>query len=117
MRSHSALSEDPFCMVAEEIVEGRQVTANGYARDGRVRMLGTVDSIMYPGTDQFQRFQYPSTLAPDELERIDAVATRVVEGLGFGTGMFNMEIGIEGASGAIGVMAINPRVAGRFRGL
>jgi hypothetical protein len=34
------------------------VTANGYARHGRVTMLGTVDSIMYPGTDQFQRFQY-----------------------------------------------------------
>src|SRR5687767_4828818 len=56
MRAHSTLTEDPFSMVCEEVIRGRQVTANGYAQAGRVTMLGTVDSIMYPGTDQFQRF-------------------------------------------------------------
>ena len=69
MFAHSDLTEDPYSMVCEEIARGRQVTANGYARDGRVTMLGTVDSVMYPGTDQFQRFQYPSTLP---LEQLDA---------------------------------------------
>jgi len=114
MRAHSELSEDPFSMVAEEILRGRQVTANGFARDGRVTMLGTVDSIMYPGTDQFQRFQYPSTLPAAALRSVDALATRLIEGIGFRHGMFNMEMRIDPSSGAPRVVEINPRVAGQF---
>src|SRR6185503_17395477 len=114
MRAHSSLGEGPFSMVVEEIVRGRQVTANGFARGGRVTMLGTVDSIMYPGTDQFQRFQYPSTLSPSELRRIDEVVTRLAEGVGFAHGMFNVEMRLDAASGAIRVIEINPRVAGQF---
>jgi biotin carboxylase len=101
-------------MVTEEILHGRQVTANGYARHGRVTMLGTVDSIMYPGTDQFQRFQYPSSLPARDLARVDQVAIRLIEGLGFRHGMFNIEMRIDPNTGAIRVIEINPRAAGQF---
>jgi hypothetical protein len=114
MAAHSDLTEDPFSMVCEEILHGPQVTANGFARDGRVTMLGTVDSIMYPGTDQFQRFQYPSALAPDCLARIDALAIRLIEGVGFTHGMFNVEMRLDPASGEPRVIEINPRAAGQF---
>ena len=114
MRAHSALTEDPYSMVCEEILHGRQVTANGFARDGRVTMLGTVDSIMYPGTDQFQRFQYPSSLPADVLARVDALAARLVEGVGFTHGMFNVEMRIDPATGMTRVIEINPRAAGQF---
>ncbi len=114
MREHSALSEDPFSMVCEEIARGRQVTANGYAREGKVTMLGTVDSVMYPGTDQFQRFQYPSKLPAQQLRRVDALAVRLLEGLGFRHGMFNVEMRIDPATGAPRIIEINPRAAGQF---
>ncbi len=114
MLAHSAFTEEPFSMIAEEIMHGRQVTANGYARNGRVAMLGTVDSVMYPGTDHFQRFQYPSSLPPDVLERIDTVAVRLLEGLGFTHGVFNIEMRIDPLSGAVRVIEINPRAAGQF---
>ena len=114
MRAHSDLAEDPFCMVCEEVLRGRQVTANGFARDGRVTMLGTVDSIMYPGTDQFQRFQYPSSLTDAQLERVDALAVRLIEGLGFRHGMFNVEMRLDPVSGQPRVIEINPRAAGQF---
>ncbi len=117
MSAHSSLTEEPFSMVAEEILHGRQVTANGFARAGRVTMLGTVDSIMYPGTDQFQRFQYPSSLTAAELRRIDALAVRVVEGTGFTHGMFNIEMRLDPATGMPRLIEINPRVAGEFYGL
>jgi hypothetical protein len=77
-------------------------------------MLGTVDSIMYPGTDQFQRFQYPSSLPPADLERVDALATRLIEGLGLRHGMFNIEMRIDPANGALRLIEINPRAAGQF---
>jgi hypothetical protein len=114
MRAHSSLAEDPFSMVCEKIVHGRQVTANGFARDGRVTMLGTVDSIMYPGTDQFQRFQYPSSLPPAQLSLIDALATRLLEGIGFDNGLFNVEMRMDPQSGEPRIIEINPRAAGQF---
>lgn len=114
MRACSPLTEDPLGMVCEEIIPGRQVTANGFARDGRVTMLGTVDSLMYPGTDQFQRFQYPSSLPKAQLEAVDALAVRLVQGLCFRHGMFNIEMRIDPASGQPRVIEANPRVAGQF---
>jgi len=114
MRAHSNLTEDPFSMVCEEIARGRQVTVNGYAREGRVSVLGTVDSIMYPGTDQFQRFQYPSSLPAHELRRVDELAVKLIEGLGFRHGMFNIEMRIDPVNGALRVIEINPRAAGQF---
>lgn len=114
MRAHSQFREDPYSMVCEEIAHGRQFTANGFARQGKVTMLGTVDSIMYPGTDQFQRFQYPSSLPAVELARIDALATRLIEGMEFTHGMFNVEMRIDPHTGALGIIEINPRAAGQF---
>jgi hypothetical protein len=113
-RAHSTFTEDPFSMVVEEVARGAQVTANGFVRDGKATMLGTVDSIMYPGTDQFQRFQYPSSLPADQLARVDALAVRLVEGLGIAHGMFNVEMRIDPTSGEPRVIEINPRAAGQF---
>jgi biotin carboxylase len=114
MFAHSDLTEDPYSMVCEEVARGRQVTANGYAREGRVTMLGTVDSVMYPGTDQFQRFQYPSALPAQDLARVDELAVKLIEGLGFRHGMFNIEMRVDPASGRLHIIEINPRAAGQF---
>ena len=114
MHACSDLDEDPFSMVCEEILHGPQVTANGFVRDGKVTMLGTVDSVMYPGTDQFQRFQYPSALAPETLARVEEVAARVVRGAGFSLGMFNVEMRIDPVDGRPRVVEVNPRAAGQF---
>ena len=114
MREHSSFSEHPFSMVAEEIVRGRQVTANGFARDGKVTMLGTVDSVMYPGTDQFQRFQYPSSLPAAQLRAVEHTARRLIEGLGFTHGVFNVELRVDPVSGEVRVIEVNPRAAGQF---
>src|SRR5204863_5850566 len=114
MRAHSIFTEDPYSMVCEEVARGRQVTANGFVREGRVTMLGTVDSVMYPGTDQFQRLQYPSSLPADDLARLDALAVKLVQGVDFRHGMFNVEMRVDPASGQPRVIEINPRAAGQF---
>ena len=114
LRARRPGAESPLSLVCEEILRGPQVTANGFVRDGRVTMLGTVDSIMYPGTDQFQRFQYPSSLDAATLARVDALAVRLLEGLGLGHGLFNIEMRIDPVSGEPRVIEINPRAAGQF---
>jgi len=69
---------------------------------------------MFPGTDQFDRFQYPSSLSAAELARVDEVAVRVIEGTGFTHGMFNIEMRLDRATGIPRLIEINARVAGEF---
>lgn len=114
MRAHSAYTIDPYHLIAEGIMGGRQVTLNGFAREGAVRFLGTVDSLMYPGTDHFQRFQYPSILPARVLSRMEALAERLVAGIGFGHGMFNIEMIWDEGADTIRAVEINPRAAGQF---
>jgi len=114
MRAHSRYEVEPFSMLAEEIVDGHQVTVNGFAREGRITMQGVVDSIMYPGTDQFQRFQYPSRLSAALQERAEETATRALAAVGFTHGMFNVELRVCHASGHAKLIEINPRAAGQF---
>ncbi len=114
MRRHSDFEIEPFSMIAEEPIDGRQVTVNGFVRDGRVTMLGVVDSLMFPGTDHFQRFQYPSSLPGDWQEGAEAVAARALAAVGFTHGMFNVELRVCASTGHCKVIEINPRAAGQF---
>ena len=105
---------DAYTMIGESLITGHQVTCNGFALGGEVTMLGAVDSIMYPGTDQFMRFQYPSRLPPTVIERMNAIGARLVRGIGFHHGMFNVEMMWDPVTDAIKVIELNPRVAGQF---
>jgi hypothetical protein len=114
MRARSSMDVDPFSMIAEEVIDGRQVTANGFVRDGEITQLGVVDSVMYPGTDQFQRFQYPSSLPPARQHAVEEVASAALRALGFTHGMFNVEARVCEATGHVKLIEVNPRVAGQF---
>jgi len=114
MRAHSDFTVEPFSLIAEEVVDGHQVTVNGFAREGAVTMQGVVDSVMYPGTDQFQRFQYPSALPPALQRTAERTAERALAAVGFTHGMFNVELRVCRASGHARVIEINPRAAGQF---
>ena len=114
MRSRSTMSADPFSMIAEEVVDGIQVTANGFVREGEITMLGVVDSVMYPGTDQFQRFEYPSRLPPDRQAAVETVAVKALRAIGFSHGLFNVEARVCPSSGHVKLIEVNPRMAGQF---
>jgi hypothetical protein len=77
-------------------------------------VLGIVDAIMYPGTQAFMRFDYPSKL-PDEWQaRVKAVACSAMRAMGHDHGFFNIEMTVDRAKGAIKVIEINPRMADQF---
>ena len=59
---YTAFQHDPYHLIAEELLEGIQGTVEGYVFDGEAEIFGVTDSIMFPGTTCFQRFQYPSQL-------------------------------------------------------
>ena len=109
---------DADCFIAEACIDNAlQVCVDGYAHNGKVHVLGTVDSVMYPGTNAFMRFEYPSQLAADHVEKLEAVAKRAVEAVGLEHGLFNVELFFDPKTERITIIEINPRMAGQFSDL
>jgi D-alanine-D-alanine ligase-like ATP-grasp enzyme len=109
---------DADCFIAEGCVDAAlQVCVDGYAHKGVVNILGTVDSVMYPGTSAFMRFEYPSQLSVDHVNKLESVAKRAVEAIGFTHGLFNVELFFDPKTERITIIEINPRMAGQFSDL
>jgi biotin carboxylase len=104
-------------LIAEGVLNGRQVTVEGYAYGGKVSIMGVVDSIMFPGTLAFARFDYPSALPKGVQARMAEIATTVIEGLAFDNGLFNIEMMYDLETGQISIIEINPRMASQFADL
>lgn len=107
--AHSLMLETP--------TEGEQYCLDGYVFDGRLKRLGVVDSVMYPGTDAFMRFDYPSRLPVHIQQRAEDVASRFFEAIGFDHGLFNMEFFYNAKTDKLTVIEFNPRMASQFSDL
>jgi hypothetical protein len=103
--------------IAESNLAGEQVTVDGFVERGRVTIQGIVDSVMYPGTRSFERFDLPSRLPETTQRRMRDVVTRLVEGSGLDQCCFNVELMHEATTGAISVIEINPRMSYQFADL
>jgi D-alanine-D-alanine ligase-like ATP-grasp enzyme len=109
---------DADCFIAEGCVDDAlQVCVDGYAHAGEVHVLGTVDSVMYPGTTSFMRFEYPSQLSTEHVATLESVAKRAVQAIGFTHGLFNVELFFNLKTQRITIIEINPRMAGQFSDL
>jgi hypothetical protein len=99
--------------LVEELARGAEVTLEGYVYGGEVTVIGITDSIMYAGTNSFERFEYPSTLGVDRQEELWGLARRVVPALGFDGGFFNMEFVVP-PEGPATIIEVNGRIASQF---
>jgi hypothetical protein len=114
MRWYTDYTLDAHHLIAEEILPGVQVNVDGYVHAGRVRVLGVIDEHMYPGTYAFRSFEYPSRLPADVQARITALAEKLLAGMGYRHGFFNLEFSWDPASGRIAVIELNPRMASQL---
>lgn len=104
-------------MIVEEPIRAEQFNLDGYVFQGDCRMLGVVDSIMYPDTHAFLRFAYPSKLPAEVQQRAHAVAAAFLKEVGFEHGMFNMEFFYDRGSDRLTVIEFNPRLASQLADL
>ncbi len=104
-------------MLLEEPVRGQQYSLDGVAYQGEIKPLGVVDSIMYPGTQAFMRFDYPSRLPAAAQTQALEVAKKFLNAVGFTHGMFNMEFFYDTATQTLKVIEFNPRMASQFSDL
>jgi biotin carboxylase len=104
-------------VIVEELLQGLQVTVEGYVACGDVHVIGVVDSLMYPGTRSFQRFEYPSALPACVQRRMAEIARKVIAGIGYDNGLFNIEMMYNPERDVIHIIEINPRMASQFADL
>lgn len=107
--AHSLLLEAP--------VHAPQYSLDGYVFQGELRPLGVVDAVMYPGTQAFMRFEYPSRLPAEVQARAADVARRFLQAVGFTHGLFNMEFFHDPLTDKLSVIEFNPRMASQFSDL
>lgn len=65
--------------LAKEAVEGQQLTAEGYVFGGEVTVHSVVDSVTYPDSPSFLRYQYPSLLPDAVIEGVVQVSQRIIK--------------------------------------
>ncbi len=108
---------DAHHILGEEVMDGMQVTVDGYVHNGVVKIMGVVDSIMYPGTNAFQRFEYPSSLPEPIQEKMGDIVARIVKAFGLNQSLFNVEFFYNPDSGDLKMIEMNPRMAYQFADL
>ena len=117
LERHTGQSIGSKRLIAEGILKGAQVTVEGYAFGGKASVMGIVNSIMFPGTIAFSRFDYPSRLPEDVQAHMADIAVALMQGLGFDNGLFNIEMMYDSDTGRIAIIEINPRMASQFADL
>ncbi len=97
--------------IAEAILEGSQHTTTGYVRKGEATVYGVVDSINYPDSSSFFRYEYPSALDEGVCERMADVSRRLMKHLGLDDSAFNIEFFYDSKNDRISILEINPRIS------
>ena len=114
---YSGLTLDGGFLLVEDLLSGDQVTVEGFVAGGEVVVTGIVDSVMFPGTISFQRFDYPSRLDPAVQARMSGIVQRVMRHIGLNDSLFNVELFHDPQTGRITIIEINPRMVGQFADL
>ncbi len=99
--------------VVEELASGMEVTLEGYVYAGDVRVIGITDSVKYPGTNSFERFEYPSALSEERRRELAGLTEKVLPALGFDGGFFNVEFLVPD-EGPATLVEVNGRIASQF---
>ncbi|HEX8492907.1 MAG TPA: ATP-grasp domain-containing protein [Pyrinomonadaceae bacterium] len=108
---------DASHLLAETLLEGTQVSLEGYAYKGKAHIIGIVDALMYPGTISFERFVYPSRLSEDVQRRMADIAEAFINGIGYDNAFFNVEMMYNPMSDRISIIEVNPKIASQFTDL
>ena len=104
-------------LLVESLLEGAQVSLEGYVHRGNVHVMGILDAIMFPGTLSFERFQYPSRLSEAVQVRMTDIARTLMTGLGYDNAPFNIELFYDERTDRIHVIEVNPKIASQFADL
>ena len=114
LRAYSNYPMGASHLLVEALLEGTQVSLEGYVFRGRVQVIGILDAVMFPGTISFARFQYPSALSDAVQDRMRDIAQRFLSGIGYDNAPFNIEMFYDAKTSRIDIIEVNPKIASQF---
>ena len=92
---------------------GSEVTLEGYVHDGEVTTIGVTDSVKYPGTLSFERFEYPSALPQERQAELADVAAALLPALGLRRRVLQHRV-LRPRDGPAQIIEVNARIASQF---
>ena len=104
---------DGYRCIAEGLISAEhQATQEGWVFRGEVLIYGTIDSQRTgPAGSSFDRYQYPSRLPSEVLERMSEISRRVIGHIGYDNGPFNIEYFWDPDSDRVWLLEVNPRIS------
>ncbi|MGM0365109.1 MAG: ATP-grasp domain-containing protein [Actinomycetota bacterium] len=117
IETYTPLNLDGNYLIAEKLLEGSQATLEGYIFNGKFEVIGVTDSIMYPNTISFKRFDYPSRVSDRIKQQMADISRKALNHIGFDNGIFNIEFIYNPRSKQLNIIEINPRMCSQFADL
>ncbi len=101
-------------LIVEAVLDGAQVTVECCMYRGEFMLVGITDSVMYPGTISFARFEYPSSLGDAVQQKMSGIAERCARAIGLDNCLFNVEMFYNAIRETVHIIEINPRMCPQF---
>ncbi len=117
LQHYSSIDMSGDYFIAEGFLHGQQVNVEGFVQDNVCHTIGITDSIMFPGTISFSRFEYPSVLPENVQQRMADIAARFLTGINFNNSLFNIEMMYNPVTDEIHIIEVNPRFSSQFADL
>ncbi len=100
--------------LCEDLIEGTQVTIDGYIFEGEFNFFGVTKANYYPGTNSFFYHAFPCSFPQEVMQKIENALKLLIPALGIDNSFFNAEIRVDEASGTFKIIEINSRIAFQF---
>lgn len=105
---------DANLLIGEDLLQGHQVSLEGYVHNKVVHILGIIDAGMYEGSLSFDRFTYPSVLPQSVHNRMAKITRKVLKALELDATLFSIEFMYNSEDDSIHIIEINPRISTQF---
>lgn len=98
-------------MIAEEIFSGIELAPEGYVQHGKLNVHGVVDMVRAPNHKSFKCYRYPSSHPRRIQERAIGATERLIQGIGYDNGCFNVEYFWDRDTDEMRIVEVNTRVS------
>ncbi len=111
---------DPFniqtcnAFLCEDLIQGSQVTVDGFVHDGQVEFIGMTKASYYSGSNSFSHHEFPYRFNPGLEQAIHQALKKLIPALGLNNSFFNMELRADEDRNTFAIIEVNSRIAFQF---
>ncbi len=100
--------------LCEDLIEGLQVTVDGFIFNGEITFFGITRANYYPGTNSFFYHSFPHEFSPPMTRLIHEALSRLIPALAIDNSFFNVEIRVDEEANNFKIVEVNSRIAFQF---